>query len=108
MSGLTDEERELKRLAEEVVAMGYANMQANPATVLRLLARIEELEGRPAAPDPLGPIPKGDVDRLIAHLERAEEVAFEMAAKAVEAAPASFNRNDVAERIRGLKAKRTK
>lgn len=143
MSGLTDEERELKRLAEgadkekwrtyrqdrryvenengDSIAeafvgsgSGYAARVANaeyiaaasPATVLQLLSRIEELDARLAANDRLQGIPKGNVDALIAHLERAEDVAFEMAAKAVEAAPASFNRNDMAEHIRGLKAKR--
>lgn len=57
MSGLTDEERELKRLAEKAAAKpfngresmyvhGLFESRANPATVLRLLARIEELEER--------------------------------------------------------------
>lgn len=54
MSGLTDEERELKRLAEAAAAKafngreslyihGLFESRATPATVLRLLARIETL-----------------------------------------------------------------
>lgn len=60
MSGLTDEERELKRLAEEAErydARSEGSFRAKsrmwgalgPATVLRLLARIEELEEQVAS-----------------------------------------------------------
>lgn len=122
MSGLTDEEKELKRLAEgadkekwrtysqdrryvenengDSIAeafvgsgSGYAARVANaeyiaaadPATVLRLLARIEELEATVAV---------------------AQDNGLERAARAVESAPASFNRNDLAERIRKMKSNR--
>lgn len=55
MSGLTDEERELKRLAEKAAAKpfngreslyvhGLFESRATPEAVLRLLARIEELD----------------------------------------------------------------
>lgn len=58
MSGLTDEERELKRLAEVcerltetrgLIHLGLPEVRAyldasTPATVLRLLARIEEMD----------------------------------------------------------------
>lgn len=79
MSGLTDEERELKRLAEVcerltetrgLIHLGLPEVQAyldasTPATVLRLLARIEELDARLAANDRLHGVMKFDVDALI-------------------------------------------
>jgi hypothetical protein len=67
-----------------------------------LTQRLEKC-GRSAFSEPIRP---HEARAILAALEHAEDNGLERAAVAVEGAPASYNRNDLAERIRMLKGKK--